>query len=293
MYPVQAGLPPTRTCECRPQNTLRNGIGEEVCRIGLRCAILNEMQNPIVSPLPHEPPIRPFLSTARAFLGGLWDGIGLPASVLFASAAGFGSIARETGFPAELAILSIITVWGMPGQIAMVELFAIGASVLPIAIAAAGANARFLPMTVSLFPLFRGGVKPWAWAYLLAHFVSINTWVALMRRGPTLPPEQRAFYFAGFSLLCMLSGAIGTTIGFALAGVLPRTLTLGLVYLSPVYFLMVFAGVRERGGAIAVVLGASAGPLMHFLSPEWGVPATGIIGGTLAFLLDRKAFGRG
>ena len=77
------------------------------------------------------------------------------------------------------------------------------------------------------------------------------------------------------------------------AGVLPRTLTLGLVYLSPVYFLMVFAGVRERSGTIAVLLGAVAGPMLHLLSPEWGVPATGAIGGTLAFLLDRKVLGRG
>jgi predicted branched-subunit amino acid permease len=251
------------------------------------------MPNPVPSPVPPEPPLRPFPSTARAFLGGLWDGVGLPAAVLFASAAGFGSIARENAYPASLAVLSIVTVWGMPGQIAMVELFAVGASMLPIAIAAAGANARFLPMTVSLFPLLKGGVKPWAWAYLLAHLVSINTWVALMRRGPSLPLDQRAPYFAGFSLLCMCSGAVGTAIGFALAGVLPRTLTLGLVYLSPVYFLMVFAGVRERGGTIAVLLGAGAGPLLHLLSPEWGVPATGVIGGTLAFLLDRKVLGRG
>ena len=251
------------------------------------------MSSPVPSPAPPEIPLRPFPSPARAFVGGLWDGVGLPAAVLFASAAGFGSIARETGYPAGLAVLSIVTVWGMPGQIAMVELFAVGASMLPIAIAAAGANARFLPMTVSLFPLLKGGVKPWAWAYLLAHFVSINTWVALTRRGPSLPLDQRAPYFAGFSLLCMGSGMVGTAIGFALAGVLPRTLTLGLVYLSPVYFLMVFAGVRERGGIIAVLLGAGAGPLLHLLSPEWGVPATGVIGGTLAFLLDRKVLGRG
>lgn len=251
------------------------------------------MSSPDPSPAPPEPPLQPFPSTARAFLGGLWDGVGLPAVVLFASATGFGSIARENAYPAGLAVLSIVTVWGMPGQIAMVELLAVGASMLPIAVAAAGANARFLPMTVSLFPLLKGGVRPWAWAYLLAHFVSINTWVALMRRGPSLPLEQRAPYFLGCSLLLMGAGVAGTAIGFALAGVLPRTLTLGLVYLSPAYFLMVFAGVRERGGVIAVLLGAGAGPLLHLLSPEWGVPATGVIGGTLAFLLDRRVLRRG
>ncbi len=215
--------------------------------------------------------------------------VGLPATVLFASAAGFGSIARETDFPAVLAVLSVFTVWGMPGQIAMVELFAVGASVLPIAIAAAGANARFLPLTVSLLPFFRGGIKRWAWAYLLAHMVSVNPWVELMRRAPTLPLEQRAPYFAGFALACMFSGAIGVALGFALAGVLPRPMTLGLVYLSPVYFLMVFAGVRERGGIAAVLTGTVAGPLVHLVSPEWGVPAAGVVGGTVAFVFDRFA----
>ncbi|MBM3951414.1 MAG: AzlC family ABC transporter permease [Rhodospirillales bacterium] len=244
------------------------------------------------SPAPPEPPLQPYPDRPRAFFGGLWEAVGLPTAVMSSSAIGFGSFAREAGFPAELTVLSVFTVWGMPGQIAMVELFAAGAALLPIAVAAAGANARFLPMTVSLFPMLKGGFKPWAWAYLLAHFVSVNTWIALMRRGPSLPLDQRAPYFAGYSLFMIISGAVGATLGFALAGVLPRPLTLGLVYLSPVYFLMVFAGVRERGGIIAVLIGVGAGPLLHLISPDWGVPATGVIGGTLAFLLDRKVLRR-
>ncbi len=237
--------------------------------------------------------MRPFPGRPRAFLGGLRDAIGLPTLVMSASAIGFGSFAREAGFPAELTVLSVFTVWGMPGQIAMVELFAASAAILPIAIAAAGANARFLPMTVSLLPLMRGGLKPWAWAYLLAHFVSINTWIGLTQRAPTLPLDQRAPYFAGYSLLMIVSGAVGAALGFALAGLLPRPLTLGLVFLSPIYFLMVFAGVRERAGIFAVLIGAGAGPLVHLASPDWGVPAAGVFGGTLAFFMDRKIFRRG
>lgn len=245
------------------------------------------MSNAVAPPAPPEEPLRPYPGRARAALGGFLDAFGLPASVLFASTVGFGSIARETGYPLGLAVLSVFTVWGLPGQIAMVELFAVGASVLPIAVAAAGANARFLPMTVSLLPLMKGGFRSWSWAYLLAHFISINTWIALTRRGPSLPVDQRPFYFIGFSLMCMLSGAVGAALGFTLAGTLPRTLTLGLVFLSPIYFLMVFSGVQQRGGVIAVLLGAVGGPLLHLASPEWGVPATGILAGTAAFVLDR------
>ncbi len=245
------------------------------------------------TPASPEEPISPYPDRMRAAAGGLLDALGLPVSVLFASAVGFGSIARETGYPMDLAVWSVFAIWGLPGQIAMVELFAVGASVLPIALAAGGANARFLPMTVSLLPLMKGSFRSWGWAYLMAHFISINTWIALNRRGPSLPLDQRPFYFVGFSLACMAAGAIGAATGFILAGTLPRTLTMGLVFLSPIYFLMVFSGVRQRGGVIAVLLGVVAGPLLHLASPEWGVPATGFIVGTIAFGLDRKVLRRG
>jgi predicted branched-subunit amino acid permease len=237
--------------------------------------------------------LRPYPDRTRAFWGGFFDAVGLPTAVLFSSTLGFGSLAFKADYPLGLTVLSVFTVWGLPGQIAMVELFAIGASVLPIAVAAAGANARFLPMTVSLLPLMKGSFRSWRWAYLMAQFISINTWIGLTRRGPTLPLDQRPFYFVGFSLICMIAGAAGTALGFLLAGTLPHTLTLGLVFLSPIYFLMVFSGVRERGGVIAVLMGAIAGPVLHAASPEWGVPATGFLAGTAAFLLDRKVLRRG
>lgn len=248
---------------------------------------------PTSAPAPSDEPLHPYSGRMRAAAGGVLDAIGMPASVLFASTVGFGSIARETGYPLDLAVWSVFTVWGLPGQIAMVELFGVGASILPIAVAAGGANARFLPMTVSLLPLMKGSFRSWGWAYLMAHFISINTWIALTKRGPSLPLDQRPFYFTGFSLLCMISGAIGAALGYILAGTLPRTLTMGLVFLSPIYFLMIFAGVRQRGGIIAVLMGAGAGPLLHMASPEWGVPATGFIVGTMAFVLDRKVLRRG
>ncbi|MBM3565248.1 MAG: AzlC family ABC transporter permease [Alphaproteobacteria bacterium] len=251
-------------------------------------------EKPVRAPEPvFDSGLVPYPNRLRAFWGGWRDAVGLPAAVLFSSTLGFGSIASKADYPLSLAVLSVFTIWGLPGQIAMVELFAVGASILPIAVAAAGANARFLPMTVSLLPLFRGSFRSWNWTYLMAHLISINTWIALTRRGPSLPLDQRPHYFVGFSLLCMFAGAAGTALGYLLAGALPRTLTLGLVFLSPIYFLMVFSGVRERGGVLAVLLGAVAGPLLHMTSPEWGVPATGFLAGTAAFLLDRKAFGRG
>lgn len=242
----------------------------------------------MTSAAPDGPALDPYPDTGGAVLGGAKDALGLPAAVLFASMVGFGSLARDNGFGWLPAVISTASVWGMPGQIAMVELHALGAPMLALALTVAGANARFLPMSISLLPLFRGGLKRWGWTFALAQLVSINTWTGLMRRAPTLPAAQRAPYFVGFSLLCMTSGLLGTAAGFVLAGTLPRLLTLGLVFLNPIYFMMMFASVRQRGGVLAVLIGAALGPTLHLIAPQWGVPLTGVIAGTAAFLIDRR-----
>ena len=231
------------------------------------------------------PPLDPYKNEAAAFRAGVWDATGLPALVLLASMTGFGTLARESGLPWIIAVLSSITVWALPGQVVMAELYAAGAPLLAIAVAVAGANARFLPMTVSLLPQFQA-VRT-GWRYLLAQFISVNTWALTMRRGPSLPPEQRAPYFSGVAVVCMGSGTIGTALGFVLAGALPRTVTLGLVFLNPVYFALLFAGVRHRAGVLALLIGAVLGPALHLVWPRWGLPVTGIVAGTLAVMIDR------
>ncbi|MSO92659.1 MAG: branched-chain amino acid ABC transporter permease [Rhodospirillales bacterium] len=232
-------------------------------------------------------PVQPFASEADAFRHGLRDALGLPALVLLASMTGFGSLARESGFTALIAVLSSAAVWALPGQVVMAELYAAGAPLLAIAVAVAGANARFLPMTVALIPQFQQARTSWRWRYLLAQMISVNTWALAMRRGPSLPPEQRAPYFSGVSLVCMGSGVIGTACGFVLAGALPRVVTLGLVFLNPVYFALLFAGVRHRAGVLALLIGAALGPTIHLAWPRWGLPMTGLLAGTIAVLLDR------
>jgi hypothetical protein len=56
--------------------------------------------------------------------------------------------------------------------------------------------------------------------------------------------------------------------------------------------MMVLAGdLRRRGKLAAVVLGAVLGPLLHRWNPDWGLLATGVLAGSLAFLVDRPAHG--
>ncbi len=218
---------------------------------------------------------------------GMIDATGMPALVLFASMVGFGSMAREAGLTLWTAVASTALTWGLPGQIAMVELYALGAPVIAIIAASSAANARFLPMLLSVMPLLNEALPKKRWRYVAAQFMSLNPWAALMRRGPAMTLADRPPYYAGFAGICFSAALLGTGAGFVLAGALPRDVTLTLVFLNPVFFTLVFADARGRAAIMAVLAGVVAGPLFHLISPDWGLLLTGAAAGTGAYLADR------
>ncbi len=126
--------------------------------------------------------------------------------MVLASMMGFGSLARESGLSFGVSVVSTATVWGLPGQVAFAELFAVGAPVLAIIVASSMANLRFLPMSLSMLPLFRADARAWRWRYLLVALMSINTWSLTLRHGPAMPLDQRLPYYMGLCLTCMTGG---------------------------------------------------------------------------------------
>ncbi|UCH72863.1 MAG: AzlC family ABC transporter permease [Rhodospirillales bacterium] len=219
---------------------------------------------------------------------GAADATGMPALVLFASMIGYGSMAREAGLTLWTSIASTGLVWGLPGQIAMVELYALGAPVIAVMVAASAANARFLPMVLSVMPLFNETPTRRGWHYAVAQFMSLNPWAAMMRDGPRMNPAYRTPYFAGFAGVCITAALIGTAAGFLMAGALPRHVTLSLVFLNPLFFTLVFVSTRDRGQILAVLAGIAAGPLFHLVSADWGLILTGAVAGTGAYFIDRQ-----
>lgn len=218
---------------------------------------------------------------------GAIDATGLPALVLCASMIGYGSMAREAGLTLWTSVASTGLIWGLPGQIAMVELYALGAPAIALIVAASAANARFLPMVLSVMPVFNEAPMRRGWHYVIAQFMSLTTWAVIMRDGRRMNPEYRTPYYAGFAGVCFGAALTGTVAGFLLAGVLPRDITLSLVLLNPIFFTLIFVDTRVRGEIIAVLAGIAAGPLFHLLSADWGLVLTGAVAGTGAYLLDR------
>ncbi|WP_299621699.1 AzlC family ABC transporter permease [Pelagibius sp.] len=231
---------------------------------------------------------RGYGSQRQAALTGMRHSLGVPALVLGSSYVGFGSLIQGADLAVWHGLFSTFTGWALPGQIILVELYSLGASILVVSAAVAMTNARLLPMTVALMPFLRApGTPRWRY-YLFAHFIAVTGWAAAMRHCPQLPEPQRLPYFAGFAatLWAMCLGA--TALGFYLADLLPGYITLGLVFLNPIYFMLVFvADARHRARILALAVGAVCGPLLHLVSADWGLLLTGLLAGSLAFFADR------
>lgn len=200
---------------------------------------------------------------------------------------GYGALVHSAGMSLIVAVVSTIGIWGLPGQVAFIEYVLLGAPLASMIIAVSLANLRFLPMSLSLVPLFRGSESGWRWRYLWVQFMSVNTWVGLQRRVPELTLDERGPYYAGFSTICVIAGAGGTSFGFLLAETLPFFVTVALIFINPIYFAFVFAAMRARAGLIALVVGAMMGPPLYLVSPEWSLPLTGLIAGSFGFYADK------
>ncbi|WP_374652183.1 AzlC family ABC transporter permease [Dongia sp.] len=233
-----------------------------------------------------------FGSPEKARAAGMRAAIGVPALVLGASYVGFGAFVHQSGLTLIQGLASTTTGWALPGQIALIEIFAVGGSILAAAIAVGLANARLLPMVVTLLPILRqgeGGANPRLIHYLSAHFIALTGWAVAMQRAPDMPPGQRLPFFLGFTTVIWSATVSATALGFFLVGVLPAPVTLGLVFLNPLYFMLLFtADLMRKERGLALILGAALGPLFHLVSPDWGLLATGLIGGSVAFAFIQR-----
>jgi predicted branched-subunit amino acid permease len=233
---------------------------------------------------------------SAAFLSGVQDALGVPAAVLAAGMIGFGAFALERGFSLWLALACTAGIWALPGQIVLLEMHASGAPGFLTVLAVVMTNARFLPMTMSLMPVIRHPRYGRASVYVAAQLISMTGWAWAMRTCPDLPPERRFPYFFGFAAACWVVSIIATAVAYFLAEGFPDSLRLGLVFLAPVYFFVILIGeARTALAAWALACGALAGPLFHVVSPQWSVLLSGLLGGTLAYLIHKhyRRHGRG
>lgn len=231
----------------------------------------------------------PSPSPARiGFVAGARAAAGTPALVLAASYVGFGGFARDNGLGLDLVLFSTVTAWALPGQIVMIELYAAGAPLVAIALAVALANLRLAPMSTVLMPVVALEGRPVWRLYLAAHWVAITGWALTMLHGPARPRAERLGWFMGCVLVLWSGSLLGCILGHLAAGIFPRPLSLALVFLNPVYFMLLcLQDLRDRQRLLSVVLGGGICVLLHPLLPGWSLLLAGLGGGTAGFLIAR------
>lgn len=217
----------------------------------------------------------------------LFDALSLPAFILLFTMMGFGSLMQSSGFDAAMAAAATLLIWGLPGQLAMVELTTTGQGILAIVFACSLANARFMPMVVSFVPaMARGGASLWR-LMLDAQLLSINSWAMCLREFPHVEPAFRHLYYVTFACSIMSAAVIGTLAGFYGAFFLPAAVVLGLIFTSPLFFALVLSTTRGLEERLSMLAGCAIVGLAHWLLPAVDLLVTGFIGGSLGFALGR------
>jgi predicted branched-subunit amino acid permease len=177
--------------------------------------------------------------------------------------------------------------FALPGQVVILEMFISGSSLLAIGFAVTLTSTRFLTMVVTLFPqLHRRDRNPLL--YLWVHMLAMTAWAVSMREFPRMSPQHRLNYFIGLALPCWLISPMGTVLGYFVAGWVPAAVTLGLVFINPLFFLLTFTDVKPWANRIAIGLGCILGPVFYVFDADSSLLLTGLVAGTLAYVIDRR-----
>jgi predicted branched-subunit amino acid permease len=200
---------------------------------------------------------------------------------------GFGSLAQSVGFSPEMSVLATALIWGLPGQLAMVELTTTGQDILAIIFACSLANARFFPMVVSFIPSMTRTKTSFPKLVLYAQLLSINSWAICMRNFPEIDPNYRQLYFMVFAISILTAAIAGTLLGYYASSVLPDAFVLGLIFLSPLFFALILSAVPKAGERSSLILGCLVVPLVHRYFPSVDLLITGVVAGSLGFFLGR------
>lgn len=266
---------------------------------GLECeAMTTDSASPPPSSLPQAEPVATpplpaadlrwaFESEGVAFRRGLRDGLGVPAVVLFAGMMGFGALCHSIGLSVWTTAGTTIFLFALPGQVVFAEMMATGAGAVVAGIATMLTAARFFPMTLALIPQVPRHHRGLG-LYATVHVLSMTSWAISMRDFPKMAPNFRLPYFAGIGLACWGGSIPGTVIGFLLAGSVPLPITLALIFLNPLFFLLTFTEVKPLANRLAIWIGGLLGPAIHLVYPDYSLIAAGFLGGTLAYLIERR-----
>jgi predicted branched-subunit amino acid permease len=208
--------------------------------------------------------------------------------VVFGTYVGIGALAHDLGFSLPWALGTTLLVWAAPNQVILIS--ALGADMAPLAAAVAVSlsGVRLLPMVVSLLPLVKTPEVRTRTLIVPAHLTAISVWVEGLRLLPAQPRSRRIAFYNGLGVGLLASASAGTATGFHLAANLPVLFAAGLLFLTPASFLMSgYGSSRHRVDRLALGFGLAVGGALALTNVPLDLVWTGLVGGTLAYVVDR------
>ncbi len=222
-----------------------------------------------------------------AAFDGIKDALRLPAWVVAAALIGVGPLAQAVGHPIGAAMASTVFVWAGPAQVLFYGGLGAGMAYPALAFVIGLSSMRFLPMTMTIMQMLRRPKQSILTQFAIAHFVTVTVWAECLRRLPDMREVDRVPYFFGFGITCLVLSTFTTAFGYVLAGAVPTHFAAGLLFLTPVFFTCsICAGARDMPDWLAIGMGAVLEPLaLHVAGPEFDLLVTGLVGGTVAFMI--------
>jgi predicted branched-subunit amino acid permease len=208
--------------------------------------------------------------------------------VVFGTYTGIGALAHDLGFSLPWALGTTLLVWAAPNQVILISALGAGMAPLAAAVAVSLSAVRLLPMVVSLLPLIKTPAVRTRTLIVPAHLTAISVWVEGLRLLPGVERAHRIAFYNGLGVGLLVSASAGTAAGFYLSASLPLLFAAALLFLTPASFLVsTYAASRFMVDRLALGLGLAVGGALALANIPLDLVWTGLVAGTLAWLVQR------
>lgn len=216
---------------------------------------------------------------------GIWDAVKLPGMALAATMLGFATMAREAGLSLAMTLASTGGIWGLPGQVAMVGLWAGGSSLLLIFIAVTMANMRMLLMMISASDIMNvKQLKLPLWKHMMYfHMMAVTGWIQVGYVAPQHNPESLFQYYRGFACTIFIMALMGTTAGYFVSDLVPSNILRIVIYITPLYLILLSLSARQPGNRLAVIMGGIFALMLYPFFGQSALFMAGLLGGIVSF----------
>lgn len=227
--------------------------------------------------------------SSQSFKDGVKHAIGVPALGLGSSMFAFGAFLHSAGFDIYQSFFSTFFTFALPGQFVMAETILAGGTLLNIFLAVLLTNSRLYPMTVNITPLIRNSNVPKWKQYIGAHFIAVTSWFNFFSVQKNIKEDEKFNYFVGLGGFLWANSVVCTVAGYLFSNLVPHEILIALVFINPMYFLvMTVSNLEEKKIICSILVGATLSIFLNDAFPGWSVLIAGVLAGTFGFFIFRK-----